>query len=204
MNKIPYYAKRLNNPYSYINTHSSYIGYKKPHFKGRSKQNIIQNNNNYSENRNKNYFNNYSFNSFYNSFSNFPENQNSYHSVFQKNRYKHRYNQYFTEEKKMAEEINNDSVNEEEKLEEVLKIRVNVSDSQCKELVLCKNDNVSEKVIEFCNNNNISEKLAEPLINKVNQSLSTLEIINNSMNLNKNDFLILDKVKNISDNIENN
>ena len=104
----------------------------------------------------------------------------------------------------MAEEINNDSVNEEEKLEEVLKIRVNVSDSQCKELVLCKNDNVSEKVIEFCNNNNISEKLAEPLINKVNQSLSTLEIINNSMNLNKNDFLILDEVKSVSDNIENN
>ena len=50
----------------------------------------------------------------------------------------------------MSEEIKNDSVNEEEKLEEVLKIRVNVSDSQRKELVIFKNDVINEKVFEFC------------------------------------------------------
>ena len=42
------------------------------------------------------------------------------------------------------------------------------------------------------------------MTNKVNQSLIILEIINNSMLLNKNDYLILDKVKNIGDAIEKN
>ena len=210
MNKIFYYGKRPNGQYPYNNAHTSYQGYsnpyKKNYFKARPKSGNIQiNNNNYLENRNKNYYyNNYSFNSFNNSFSNFNENNNSYHSsIFQKNRNWHRYNPYFIEEKKIAEEISNDSVNEEEKPEEILKIRVNVSDSQSKELILCKNDDINEKVLEFCKDNNISENLVKPLINKVNQSLNTLEIINN-MALNKNDCIILDKAKNISDNDKNN
>ena len=201
MNKIPYYSKRLNVPYSYINTYS---GYKKNHFKGRPKQNNIQTNNIYSENRIKNYFHSYNTNNYFNNnLYYFDDNPSGYHSVFQKNRGRHRNRPYFIEEKKIAEEINNDSCNDEEKEEEVLKIRVNVSDNQYKELVLCKNDDIREKVIEFCKDNNIDDKLVEPLINKVNQSLNTLGIIN-SMILNKNGFLILDKIKNISDDIENN
>ena len=109
-----------------------------------------------------------------------------------------------TEEKKNAEEINNDSVNEEEEKKEVLTIRVNISDNQYKELVICTNDDISEKVKDFCNDNGISEKLVEPLINKINQSLNTLEIIYNNMILNNNDYLILDKVTNFRDNNENN
>ena len=89
-------------------------------------------------------------------------------------------------------------------MEEWLKIKVNVNESQSKELVLCKNDDINEKVVEFCKDNNINEKLVEPLVNKINQSLNTLEIINNNMALNKNDFLVLDKVKNMSDMLENN
>ena len=85
----------------------------------------------------------------------------------------------------------------------MLKIKINVSDNQSKELILCKNDDVNEKVLEFCKDNNISENLVKPLVNKVNQSLNTLELINN-MALNKNDFEILDKAKNISDNDKNN
>ena len=204
MNKIPYYSKRLNGPYSYVNIHSSYTGHKKSNFKGKPKQNIFQTNNFYSENRIKNYFHNYTNNSFNSAFYNFDENQNDYHPVFHKNRGRYKHRPYFIEEKKIAEETNNDSVNEEEKVEEVLRIRVNVSDNQCKELVLCKNDDIRETIVEFCKVNNIGDKLVEPLINKVNQSLSTLEIINNSMLLNKNDYLILDKIKNISDGIENN
>jgi hypothetical protein len=208
MNKIPHYGKHLNGPYPYNNPHANYNGnfnpYKKNYFKTRPKSGNIQINNNYFENPNKNYYYNYSFNPFNNSFSNFNENKNSYHSsIFQKNRNWHRYNQYFTEEKKIAEEISNDSVNDEEKPEEVLKIKINVSDSQSKELILCKNDDVNEKVLEFCKDNNISENLVKPLVNKVNQSLNTLELINN-MALNKNDFEILDKAKNISDNDKNN
>ena len=202
MNKNSYYGNRLNglNPYNYL--HSSYSGYihpyKKNYFKGRPKPNNIQinSNSNYFENRNKNYY----YNNTFNNLANFSPNQNfHYSSVFQKNRNYKRYIPYFTEEKKIAEEIKNDSVNEEEKNEEVLKIRVNISDTQCTELVLCKNDDISEKVLEFCKNNNISKNLLEPLVNKINQSLNTLEIIKSNMTLDKKEFLILDKVKNISD-----
>ncbi len=84
-------------------------------------------------------------------------------------------------------------------MEEWLKIKANVNESQSKELVLCKNDDINEKVLEFCKNNDINEKLVEPLVNKVNQSIRVLELINN-MALNKNDFLILDKANNIYDN----
>ena len=218
MNKIQYYGKRVNGPHPHNYPHSNYTGYihpyKKNFFKNRPKPNNIPINNNYFENRNKNYNYNNNFNSFnnsfnhFNNFSNFNENQNFYHSTFfQKNKYFHRYTPYFTEEKKIAEEIRDESVNEEEKkeevLEELLKIRINVGDGQSEEFVLYKNDNISEKVEEFCKINNISEKLVEPLINKVNQSLDTLETINN-MHLKKNDFLILDRVKNISDGNKNN
>ena len=205
MSKIPYYGKRQNGPYPYNYSHANYAGYfnpyKKNYFKGRPKT-IYTSINNYFENRNKNYYYNSTYNSFNNSFGN--ESQNNHHSVFQKNRNWNRYNAYFTEEKKIAEEVTNDSINEEEKMEELLKIRLNVGDNQCKELILCKNDDIKQKILEFCKDNNINKKLVEPLINKVNQSLNTLEIINNNMTLNKNDFLVLDKVKNMSDMIENN
>jgi hypothetical protein len=207
MNKFQYYVKRPNtNPYNYV--HSGYTGYthpyKKNNFKMRTKSNNNQNNNKYFENRNKKYYYNNNFNgSFNNNFINSNESQNYHSSVFQKKNYWHRYTPHFTEENKIAEEINNDSINEEEKKEEILKIRVNVSDTQCKELVLCKNDDISEKVKEFCKDNGINDKLVEPLINKVNQSLFTLEIINNNMVLNKNNYLILDKIKNFMDNNNN-
>ena len=202
MRKIPYYGKRQNDQYSYNYSYLSYSGYNNPYkknnFKGRPKPINIQKNS-HLENRNKNYYYNNTFYSFNNSFSNSTENKNSYHSsIFQKNKNWYRYKSNFFEEKKMSEEINNDSINEEEKIEELLKIRVNVSDSQCKELVICKNDDINEKVVEFCQDNGINEKLVELLVNKVNQSLRALEIIKN-MNLNNSDFMVLDKVKNNCD-----
>lgn len=203
MNKITYYGKRQSGPsypYNYNHNYNGYTGYpyKKNYFKNRQKINNPPISNNYFEERKKNYYYN-------NSFNNFNDGFNSYHTIFQKKYHFNRYTPYFTEEKKIEEEINNDSVNEEEKKEEILKIKINVRDNQCKELVLCKGDNINEKVVEFCKDNCINEKLVEPLCNKVNQSLSTLEIINNSnLALNKNDFLILNKVKNITGNNENN
>ena len=209
MSKISYYGKRLNAPvypYNYNYNHISYIGnvhpYKKNNFKNRQKPINQPVKNNYFEERKKNYYYN-------NSFSNFGEGGNGHHSIFQKRNHFHRYTSYFTEEKKIEEEIN-DSVKEEEKKEEekkeeILKIKINISDDQCKEFILCKDDNIFEKVVEFCKDNCINEKLVQPLYNKVNQSLNTLEIINNNnMPLNKNDFLILNKVKNFSTNNENN
>ena len=142
MNKSTYYGKRPNPLYPYNYVPSSFNGYihpyKKNNFKVRSRPNNNPINNKYFENRNKNYYYNNNFNnSFNNNFINYNENQNFYHSgLFQKNRYSHRHTPHFTEEKKIAEEVNNDSVNEEEKKEELLKIRVNISDTQCKELVI--------------------------------------------------------------------
>ena len=201
MKKTFFYGKRPNGPnqYPYNYIHTSYTGYphtyKKNYF-SKNRSNIqLNNNNNFFEERKKNYYynNNNNFN-YYNNISDSSDFQN-----YQKNRHRYRYNAYFTEEKKIEEEINNDSVNEEDVKEEVLKIRVNVSDNQYKELVIFKDDDINEKVVEFCKDNNINEKLVEPLYNKVNQSLITLEIINN-MSLNKNDNLILNKIKNITNN----
>ena len=83
------------------------------------------------------------------------------------------------------------------KKNELLKIRINVSEKQYKELVICKNDDVNKKVIEFCNDNFINEKLIEPLVNKVNQGLNTLKLVNNNFLLNENDFIILNKLRNV-------
>ena len=202
MNKITYYGRRASGPsytynYNYNYTNNTGYPYKKNYYKNRQKPNNPPISNNYLEERKKSYYNN--------SYNNFKDGSNSYHTIFQKKYHFHRYTPYFTEEKKIEEEINNDYSNEEEREEEILKIKINISDNQCKELVLCKDDNINEKVVEFCKNNGINEKMVEPLCNKVNQSLSTLEIINNNnLSLYKNDFLILKKVKNISDNNENN
>ena len=207
MNKILNYGKRKNGQ-NFYNNYGNYAGYpnsyKKNYFKGRPKQNNIQMNN-YFENRKNSYYYNNTFYPFNNSFSNFNENKNFNYSFVHRNRYwlNNKYNQKFVEEKKTSEETNNDSGYEEEKLEEILKLKVNISDSEYKELVLYKNDDINERVYEFCNDNNISKKLVEPLIYKVTQSLKALEIISN-MSLNKSDFLILDKVKNNFDSNKDN
>ena len=105
--------------------------------------------------------------------------------------------------KKIEEAVTNDIISEEVKNDEILRIRVNVSEKEYKELIICNNDNVYNKVVEFCNNNSISEKLIDPLYNKINQSLNTLKTINNNLLLNENDFLILNKLRNIIGNNKN-
>ena len=185
MSKIPY-GKRLNGQISYNYNHQ----YKKNYFKNKNKQN---NNhiNNYIEERKKNY--------------NYYENPYSYYSFSQTNYYTPRNKPYYWEEKKIEESVGNNSFHEEKKKDELLRIRVNVSEKQYKELVICKKDDVNKKVIEFCNENFINEKLIGPLLNKVNQSLNTLKIINNNYILNDNDFIILNKLRNIiSNNKKNN
>ena len=127
--------------------------------------------NNYIEDRNKNY-------SYY-------ENPNSYYSFSQKNYHFPKYNPYYTEEKKIEDVSINTNNNKEEKKDELLRIRVNVSDNQYKELVICKNDKIYKKVEEFCKVNFINDKLIGPIYNKINQSLNALKMINNiALNLN--------------------
>jgi hypothetical protein len=185
MSKISYYGKRPSGQNSYNYNYGTYnYQHKKNYFKNKNKLNNSYMNN-YFEERKKNY--NYYDN----------PNSNSFYSFPQKNYYQTRYNPFKTEEKKLDEGMMDDYFNDEEKKNELLRIRINVSEKQYKELVICKNDDVNKKVIEFCKDNFINEKLIEPLVNKVNQGLNTLKLINNNFLLDEKDFIILNKLRNV-------
>ena len=197
MSKISYYSKRSTGP-SYPNySYSNYIGYghsyKKNYnyFKPRQKYNIPSSNN-YFDDRNKNYIyhNNFSDNSFHNNF-------------FQKKHFSNRYTPYFTEEKKVEEELITEPEKEEPK-EEIMRLNLNLGEDESKELVLYKNDDIRTRVVEFCNENNINKRLIEPLYKKINRSLDTLKNFDNNFSLNKDDLLVLNKLKNIVGNNEEN
>ena len=197
MSKISYYSKRSTGP-SYPNySYSNYIGYghsyKKNYnyFKPRKKYNIPSSNN-YFDDRNKNYIyhNNFSDNSFHNNF-------------FQKKHFSNRYTPYFTEEKKVEEELIPEPEKEEPK-EEIMRLNLNVGEDESKELVLYKNDDIRTRVVEFCKENNINKRLIEPLYKKINRSLDTLKNFDNNFSLNKDDLLVLNKLKNIVGNNEEN
>ena len=197
MSKISYYSKRSTGP-SYPNySYSNYIGYghsyKKNYnyFKPRQKYNIPSSNN-YFDDRNKNYIyhNNFSDNSFHNNF-------------FQKKHFSNRYTPYFTEEKKVEEELITEPEKEEQK-EEIMRLNLTVGEDESKELVLYKNDDIRTRVVEFCNENNINKRLIEPLYKKINRSLDTLKNFDNNFSLNKDDLLVLNKLKNIVGNNEEN
>ena len=197
MSKISYYSKRSTGP-SYPNySYSNYIGYghsyKKNYnyFKPRQTYNIPSSNN-YFDDRNKNYIyhNNFSDNNFHNNF-------------FQKKHFSNRYTPYFTEEKKVEEELITEPEKEEPK-EEIMRLNLTVGEDESKELVLYKNDDIRTRVVEFCNENNINKRLIEPLYKKINRSLDTLKNFDNNFSLNKDDLLVLNKLKNIVGNNEEN
>ena len=197
MSKISYYSKRSTGP-SYPNySYSNYIGYghsyKKNYnyFKPRQKYNIPSSNN-YFDDRNKNYIyhNNFSDNNFHNNF-------------FQKKHFSNRYTPYFTEEKKVEEELITEPEKEEPK-EEIMRLNLTVGEDESKELVLYKNDDIRTRVVEFCNENNINKRLIEPLYKKINRSLDTLKNFDNNFSVNKDDLLVLNKLKNIVGNNEEN
>ena len=80
-----------------------------------------------------------------------------------------------------------------------------MGENECKELVLYKDDDIKTKVIEFCNENNINKRLIEPLYKKIIHSLDTLENFNNNFSLNKDELLVLNKLKTlVGNNNENN
>jgi hypothetical protein len=190
MSKISYYSKRSPG-ISYPNyTHSNYLGYghfyKKNfnYFKHRVKYSI-QPSNNYFEER----INNYSY------YNNFPENY-FYHSPFPKKNYNHKYNPYNTEEKKLEEESNNESASQDPK-EEIIKMVINLGRSGNKELIIHKNDDIREKVLELCKENKINQRLIEPLYKKINRSLGILRNINDYICSKKNDKLFQNEIKKI-------
>ena len=198
MSKISYHSKRSTGPPYPNYTYSNYIGYSHSYkknynyFKPRQKYNNVPPGNNYFEDRNKNYIyhNNFNDNNFYSNFS-------------QKKYLSNRYTPYFTEEKKIEEEIISEPEKEEPK-EEMIRLNLNVGENECKELVLYKDDDIKTKVIEFCNENDINKRLIEPLYKKINRSLDTLKKLNNNFEVNRDELLILNKLKNsLGNNNEN-
>ena len=197
MSKISYHSKRSGGP-SYPNySYSNYIGYNHSYkknynyFKPRQKYTNVPVNN-YFEDRNKNYIyhNNYNDNNFHTNF-------------FQKKYLSNRYTPYFTEENKVEEELISESEKEEPK-EEIIRLNLNVGENESKELVLYKDDDIKTKVIEFCNENDINKRLIEPLYKKINRSLDTLKKLNNNFEVNRDELLILNKLKNsLGNNNEN-
>ena len=85
-----------------------------------------------------------------------------------------------------------------------MRLNLNVGEDESKELVLYKNDDIRTRVVEFCNENNINKRLIEPLYKKINRSLDTLKNFDNNFSLNKDDLLVLNKLKNIVGNNEEN
>ena len=197
MSKISYHSKRSGGP-SYTNySYSNYIGYNHSYkknynyFKPRQKYTNVPVNN-YFEERNKNYIyhNNYNDNNFHTNF-------------FQKKYLSNRYTPYFTEENKVEEELISEPEKEEPK-EEIIRLNLNVGENESKELVLYKDDDIKTKVIEFCNENDINKRLIEPLYKKINRSLDTLKKLNNNFEVNRDELLILNKLKNsLGNNNEN-
>ena len=128
----------------------------------------------------------------------------SFHNnFFQKKHFSNRYTPYFTEEKKVEEELITEPEKEEPK-EEIMRLNLTVGEDESKELVLYKNDDIRTRVVEFCNENNINKRLIEPLYKKINRSLDTLKNFDNNFSLNKDDLLVLNKLKNIVGNNEEN
>ena len=198
MSKISYYSKRSGGP-SYPNhSYSNYMGYSHPYkknynyFKPRQKYTNVPVNN-YYEDRNKNYIYHNNFND-----NNFQTN------FFHKKYISNRYTPYFTEENKVEEELISEPEKEEQK-EEIIRINLNVGENENKELILYKDDDIKTKVIEFCNESNINKRLIEPLYKKINRSLDTLKKLNNNFEFNRDELLILNKLKNsVGNNNENN
>ena len=198
MSKISYYSKRSGGP-SYPNySYSNYIGYghnyKKNYnyFKPRPKYNAPPGNN-YFEERNKNYI-------YHNNFAD----NNFHHTSFPKKFFSNRYTPYFTEENKVEEEVISEPEKEEPK-EEILRLKINVGENESKELVLYQDEDIKAKVIEFCSENGINKRMIEPLYKKIIHSLDTLENFNNNFSLNKDELLVLNKLKTlVGNNNENN
>ncbi len=194
-----YYGRRQPNfnvyPPNYPNNAGYNYPFKKNYFQNRPKFNNFPVNNIYFDDRRKNKY--------------YNPNINTNNSYNHKNKYYNNYHSYYKEERKDGDEVGGNSINEENeeneqkeeeneiKEDEIMKIRIKVSNNESKELILCKEDNVCDKIREFCNDNGISERLIKPLCCKVEQSLKNLELVNINRNLDKNDILVLNKINEV-------
>jgi len=192
MNKNQYH-KSINNVNNYNNNYNYYgnnyyyngYGYKKQYFKNNN------NMNNYNEDRKKNNYYNNNYNDMRNDYI-----YNQQTKIKKQYRYINNNNNY----ENKNEEIISKSVNEKKDKIELLRIQINLKDNQCADLVVYKDDDINLVVTKFCYDNNINENLIEPLINKIKQSLNKLNIVYNSIELDKDGVVMLEKVKTLLNN----
>ena len=202
MNNKNQYHKYINNVNNY-NNHNYYnnnyynngYGYKKQYLKNNN-NNINNNLNNYNEDRKKNnYYNNY-FNDMHNDYLYSQNTRKKKGNRYINNNFNYDNNYYENNE----EEIIKSESENKEKIE-LMKIQIHLKNDQCKDLIVYKDDkddDISSSVKQFCIDNFISENLIEPLISKIKQSLIKLNIVNNYMQLNRNEIVLLEKAKKLA------
>ena len=186
-----------NNNYYYNNNYySNGYNYKKQYSKNNN-NNMNNNMNNYNEGKknNNNYYNN-----------NYNDNHNDYYdsiynqSTRKRKNYRYNNNNYYENNnynENNNEEMISKSINENKDKIELIKIQINLRNNQFKELIVYKDDDINLLVKQFCSDNGINENLIEPLIHKIKQSLIKLNIVNNYVQLNRDEIVMLEKAKKI-------
>ena len=186
-----------NNNYYYNNNYySNGYSYKKQYSKNNN-NNMNNNMNNYNEGKknNNNYYNN-----------NYNDNHNDYYdsiynqSTRKRKNYRYNNNNYYENNnynENNNEEMISKSINENKDKIELIKIQINLRNNQFKELIVYKDDDINLLVKQFCSDNGINENLIEPLIHKIKQSLIKLNIVNNYVQLNRDEIVMLEKAKKI-------
>ena len=77
---------------------------------------------------------------------------------------------------------------------ELLRINLYINNGKYRNLILYENEDIINTVNNFYIKNNISKKLVEPLTNKIQNSLNTINCIK-SIELGRNNISILEKMK---------
>ena len=206
MNKI--HHKRVNN----INNNNN-NNYYNNYYKYYNKKNYSKNNNNIKQNsmnnyneewtNNNNYYNNNNFNNFdnYNQYNDY-----SYRHSNKKNKYNKHYNNNNNNNNNFDDNITDDNMSKstndsKQKNNELLKIKINTKDNEVKELIIYKDEDIESTVNSFCNDNNIDRQFVIPLCNKINQSINEINFVTNNLELNKDDIMLLNNAKKISQNM---
>ena len=83
---------------------------------------------------------------------------------------------------------------------ELMRIQINLRNNQIRELIVYKDykdEDIKLLVKQFCDDNCINENLVEPLVNKINEGLSKINIVSNCVQLNRDGVVMLEKAKKI-------
>ena len=133
--------------------------------------------------------------------NNFTISNNNYVYAYKKKYFRNNnsYNINYNEERKKNSFDYINSLNfgkqyNSEYQKELLRINLYINNGKYRNLILYENEDIINTVNNFCIKNNISKKLVEPLTNKIQNSLNTINSIK-SIELGRNNISILEKMK---------